>query len=68
MKDASLPYFLTNEEWFTINQEGDGNFYRLTEKAPEDARRSYDEFYGPASIDGLSDLLEVNDGEVAFFS
>ena len=38
------PYFMTNKEWYTFNEE---KFrYELTDKAPEKAIESYNEFYG----------------------
>ena len=38
------PYFLENEEWYTIN-EGEGRGYLLTDKAPKKAVESYNKFY-----------------------
>ena len=37
------PYFMTNEEWFYFDE--DEWRYKLTEKAPEKAMKSYEEFY-----------------------
>ena len=37
------PYFLENEEWYTYNIE-EGK-YELTDKAPQEAVESYNEFY-----------------------
>ena len=37
------PYFMTNEEWFYFDE--DEWCYKLTEKAPEKAIKSYEEFY-----------------------
>ena len=37
------PYFMTNEEWFFFDE--DEWCYKLTEKAPEKAIESYEEFY-----------------------
>lgn len=37
------PYFMTNEEWFYFDE--DEWCYKLTEKAPEKAIESYEEFY-----------------------
>lgn len=39
------PYFLSNPEWY-YHDEADGR-YHLTEKAPQKAKESYDEFYDP---------------------
>ena len=38
-----IPYFMTNEEWYDF----DFNLKRwvLTDKAPEEAKKSYEEFY-----------------------
>lgn len=38
------PYFMSNEEWYYFD---DVEFcYKLTDKAPEKAKKSYAEFYG----------------------
>ena len=37
------PYFLTNEDWYYYDYEE--LRYRLTDKAPEKAVKSYEEFY-----------------------
>ncbi len=37
------PYFMLNKEWFFFDE---AEFcYKLTDKAPEDAKTSYREFY-----------------------
>lgn len=37
------PYFMKDERWFYFDEK---NFmYKLTENAPEKARKSYEEFY-----------------------
>ena len=36
-----MPYFMENEEWYYF----DGNRFRLTDKAPEEAKKSLEEFY-----------------------
>lgn len=46
------PLFLENEEWYVTPPEGedsfeDGRGYHLAPGAPEEARRSYEEFYAP---------------------
>lgn len=39
----SKPYFMSNEEWYYFD---DADFkYKLTDKATDEARKSYDEFY-----------------------
>ena len=37
------PYFLENEEWYTFNEEEWK--YELTDKAPQEAIDSYNDFY-----------------------
>lgn len=49
------PYFMTNEDWYTFDEK---EFkYILTEKAPEEAIKSYEEFYN------LLDSINVYDDE-----
>lgn len=37
------PYFMTDEEWFYFDEE---EFkYKLTDKAPEKAKKSYEDYY-----------------------
>lgn len=38
-----MPYFMTNEDWYYF--DGKAKKYRLTPKAPQKAKESYDEFY-----------------------
>lgn len=46
MLSIEVPYFLTNKEWYTVDEEEtDGRGYKLTDKAPEEARESYEAFY-----------------------
>lgn len=40
---TEIPYFLTNPEWYTTGEDGIG--YKLTDKAPKEAQKSYEEFY-----------------------
>ena len=40
---TEMPYFLTNSEWYYTEKDGIG--YKLTDKAPEEAKKSYEEFY-----------------------
>ena len=37
------PYFMSNEDWYFFDE--DEWRYKLTEKAPEKAMKSYEEFY-----------------------
>ena len=44
MTVSEIPYFLTNEKWYFYDEE---DFcYKLTKEAPEEAKESYNEFYG----------------------
>lgn len=37
------PYFMKNKDWYFFDEE---NFcYKLTDKAPKEAKESYEEFY-----------------------
>lgn len=45
MLSTKQPYFFENEEWYYY--DGKKNKFFLTEKAPEEARKSYEEFYNP---------------------
>lgn len=53
----AMPEFMENEEWYTRIENDDGSVdYVLTDKAPQKAIESYEEFYkGPVLYD--------NDGE-----
>lgn len=37
------PYFMENEEWYYFDE--DSFMYKLTDKAPKEARDSYKEYY-----------------------
>ncbi len=37
------PYFMSNKEWYYHDEEN--MMYKLTDKANEKARKSYEEFY-----------------------
>ena len=37
------PYFMTNEDWYYYDE--DASCYKLKEGAPEEAVKSYEEFY-----------------------
>lgn len=41
-----MPYFLTNEEWYWVDDSDDERGYKLTDKAPKEAVDSYNDFYG----------------------
>jgi hypothetical protein len=51
MYDIDMPYFLTNEEWYYEDENG---IYQLTNKAPQKAIDSYNEFF-----DDTEDLEEL---------
>lgn len=40
---SKRPYFMENEEWYYHDKKK--NRYVLTDKAPEKARKSYEDFY-----------------------
>ena len=43
MQFDKKPYFMTNKAWYYFDEE---EFcYKLTDKAPAEARKSYQEFY-----------------------
>lgn len=45
------PYFMTNKSWYYFDQEEWR--YKLTDSAPPDAQKSYEEFYNTtAEVDG----------------
>ena len=48
MMIVEIPKFLENPLWYDINPDKDGSLtrgYVLTELAPEEARKSYEEYY-----------------------
>ena len=53
------PYFMSNKEWYTHDDKH--NKFVLTDKAPEEARRSYEKFYNAYCYDsfGLGVLKDV---------
>lgn len=49
------PFFMANEEWYTIDPNDDERGYRLTDKAPKEAIESYNEFYsGVVTLDDVA--------------
>lgn len=57
-----MPYFLTNDEWYTKHQDENGYVkYELTPGAPSEAVESYNEFYS-------SPIFYDEDGERMDFS
>lgn len=58
MREA--PYFLNNEDWYTVENCEDGSvIYELTENAPTEAIESYERYYSePVIVDeNENDLL-----------
>lgn len=55
------PYFMKNEEWYKHDDKH--NKYVLTDKAPEEARKSYEKFYNEYHYDSfdLGILMEVKE-------
>lgn len=47
-----IPYFMTNEAWYTIGDDG----YELTPEAPQEAIESYKTFY--EEVNKLNVLVE----------
>lgn len=43
MNDVERPYFMENEEWYYYDEEE--GIFKLTDKAPQEAIDSYNEFY-----------------------
>ena len=41
----TMPYFMTNEEWYVLDPNDDDRGYKLTDKAPQEAIDSYNDFY-----------------------
>ncbi len=39
------PYFMENEEWYYYDDDDGDRGIKLTDKAPAEAVKSYDEFY-----------------------
>ena len=55
------PYFMSNKEWYTHDDKH--NKFVLTDKAPEEARKSYEKFYNAYCYDAfdLGILMEVKE-------
>lgn len=43
MENVPVPYFITNDDWYYYDE--DKEIYILTDEAPEEAKRSYKEYY-----------------------
>lgn len=57
MEVAGIPYFMTNKEWFYYDPDDAERGYKLTDKAPAKARKSYEQFYKAVN----SGILEKKD-------
>ena len=47
--DMGMPYFMINEEWYYYDEKEE--IYKLTDKATEKAKQSYNEFYSENDTD-----------------
>ncbi len=47
---SELPYFMVNSDWYYVSE--DEPKYLLTDKAPPEAIKSYNEFYGDDVVEG----------------
>ncbi len=56
MNDVARPYFLENEEWYYYDE--DEEIFKLTDKAPQEAIDSYNEYYSEEETEELTDLEE----------
>lgn len=56
------PYFLSDEEWFTSEKKEDGSIdYRLTDAAPIEAIRSFNEYYSdPEFYDDEGNRMDLS--------
>jgi len=43
MNDVERPYFMENKEWYYYDEKEE--IFKLTDKAPQEAIDSYNEFY-----------------------
>lgn len=49
MRDVRLPYFMENKEWYYYDKKEE--IYKLTDKAPQKAIDSYNEYYSSSDND-----------------
>lgn len=59
-----MPYFLTNPEWYIVEDRYDPETdtdrgYWLTDKAPQEAIDSYNEFYADEIVDLGNGIYEI---------
>lgn len=55
-----IPYFLTNEKWYKKVPLADNDRgYILTDEAPPEAVKSYNEFYAEEYIEEDGDLQKI---------
>ncbi len=63
-----MPYFLENEDWYTVDDESeDGRGYHLTENAPQEAIDSYNAFYAKPEITFSKDNEGIVPGDFIVF-
>lgn len=56
-----MPYFMTNPAWYKeVPLEDHDRGYELTDEAPEEAVKSYNEFYADTYIDKDGNILIVD--------
>ena len=61
------PYFMSNRNWYTTPEDfgsddvffEDGRGYHICDDAPEEAKRSYAEFYAEATVDVEGKTLRI---------
>lgn len=54
-----IPYFMTNKEWFYHDEK---DFcYKLTDKAPPEAVKSYNEFYDDGISAAKNGKVQIDD-------
>lgn len=55
-----IPYFLTNEKWYKeVSLADHDRGYILTDEAPPEAVKSYNEFYAEEYIEEDGDLMVI---------
>jgi hypothetical protein len=61
--DQGMPFFMTNPDWYTTfdisgDFPEDGRGYHLTDKAPQEAIDSYNEFYALHDQNAFDEIAE----------
>ena len=62
-----MPFFMTNDAWYTYDDENE--MWVLTDKAPPEAVKSYEEYYaeGDEHLIGFEKLINDPEGALAEF-